>query len=257
MHWFAIIMLGQAFSFGDIAFTKKASSIIDGATVVSNAWAHFTADDGFLTDSFNNPVGNDTAPGRWQDRNNSVLDFLTFFGSERYYLTNGLGEVRFSDAANQERNANKAASTVTNAQPLTLVTLVKLTAVNQQGGNTQVWIDSGTGNSEQVFIACVGSDWVAHAGSSITSSGGVAADTWYYHTFVVDGASSLLRVNGTQVASGNAGGNKLQGLRLGQNGTAGNFGLIGRMREAIVFTNRLTADQIIAVERWLTNKYSL
>lgn len=235
----------------------RRSATETGDSIISNAWAHFTADSGFVTDSFDVPVGNDTGPGRWQDKNNSVLDFLQFVGNERYFITNGLGEVRFSDAANQDRNANKVSSTITNAQPLTLVTLVKLDALNQQGGNTQVWIDSGSGNTEQMFIACVGSDWVAHAGSSITSSGGVNSGVWYYHVFVADGANSLLRVNGVQVASGNAGGNKLQSLRLGQNGTTGNFGLIGRMREAIVFTNRLSAAQILLVEGWLVSKYGL
>lgn len=87
-------------------------------------------------------------------------------------------------------------------------------------------------------------------GSSLTPS----SNTWYYGTAQFNGSNSFLRINGSQILSGNAGSNSwIKGIRLGASTTGSCHD--SDYAEVLVYSSALTAAEIAIVESYLSKKW--
>jgi len=76
------------------------------------------------------------------------------------------------------------------------------------------------------------------------------------YTGVYDGGSSLLRENGSQTASGNAGSESFDGLRIGD--STSNVGPSdGQFGELVVYDDRLSAADISSEEQRMADKFGI
>lgn len=104
----------------------------------------------------------------------------------------------------------------------------------------------GNGNTEA---------WRAYAGSSI--EGGAPRSTDFVILIaVIDGASSILRRNGTQIASGDVGSDDMGGIRLASDADAATW-MNGDIAEVVVCESRLSDSQIQDQEQRLSDKWGI
>lgn len=88
--------------------------------------------------------------------------------------------------------------------------------------------------------------------STTTSS---AATTAYIVTCDFNGASSTLRVNGAQAASGTVGTNNTNAIRLGRNPATSYAG--GKLAEVVIVSGALTAQQVSDWEAYASAKWGI
>lgn len=87
------------------------------------------------------------------------------------------------------------------------------------------------------------------AGSAITSGSGTLGSICVVSA-VFNGASSVVRINGVQVASGNAGAATMQGITIGASSSGASGFLIGSVGD-IAICSSLSAAQLAASERYV------
>ena len=100
------------------------------------------------------------------------------------------------------------------------------------------------------------------AGTAViqAGSGTQAYNAWAVVAATFSGASSVLRADGAQIATGNVGANNITALSLGDrfsslplSGTPFN----GPWGEFLIYTGSITTAQIQRIERYLANKWSV
>ena len=91
---------------------------------------------------------------------------------------------------------------------------------------------------------------------AISAANPYAAGTYYGTTVVANGASSIIRTNGTVFASGNIGSSTPAGLTLGASG-AGSRPSNTEIVEVIILPGVASQATIDAIEQYLRNRYSL
>lgn len=139
----------------------------------------------------------------------------------------------------------------TKAQPITIAIVGAATSFPIS--NTQiVGNDAITPN---IFASPTsGRVWRSYAGIELVSA--TPTDTnWHYFTATYNGASSVLRLDGTQIASGNTGTNGYSNKRLligADNSTAYWSGYVA---EVVVYDFILTTDQRTILESYLATKW--
>ena len=136
--------------------------------------------------------------------------------------------------------------------------------------NTFFFVSTSTTDSGQYFDGASGNEGYGRntmatgGGAPVLYAGAELAIPSYpfgaycVNTAVFNGASSLVRVNGSQLAAGDVGSQDLQGLSLSTNtmGEAGaSFYLSGSIAEILVYDAALSTSDIQAVEGYLNNKY--
>lgn len=115
------------------------------------------------------------------------------------------------------------------------------------------WNSSGTiGDNGRLFM---------FASAAVDAPvGETAYNEWAVVTAVFNGASSVLRANGSQVASGNPGANAIGSLTLGSrfntSGAPATF-FEGPWGTFLVYSNVLSASEIIQVERYLARLWGV
>jgi len=113
---------------------------------------------------------------------------------------------------------------------------------------------SASGGSEHIFQGHVnGTDRIT-AGTIL--SDGASDQNPHLFTLIFDGLNSVIRKDGSQVASGNAGANGLDGFRLGDSGvfTTNTNSLIG---EVLPCSERLSQSEIDSQEQRIADKYGI
>lgn len=99
--------------------------------------------------------------------------------------------------------------------------------------------------------------WWVKGTSSMTGAGVTAPDlSSFCATTILNGSSSILRVNGIQQLSGNAG--TTTGDRIGissHNGTDSSYGIDGFVAEVVIVPNALTGADLINLETYLKSKW--
>lgn len=98
------------------------------------------------------------------------------------------------------------------------------------------------------------------AGSVIQPASGTQAyNDWAVVSAVFDGSSSVLRANGSQVASGNSGATNITALRLGERflTVAGATPFNGPWGQFLIYSRALGTDQLLAVERYLASQFEV
>ena len=129
------------------------------------------------------------------------------------------------------------------------------------------YICDGSTSNTRVAIAWNGSATNADngrpflfAGSVVQPSAGATAyNAWSVVSAVFNGASSRLRANGAQAATGNVGATNIAALNLGERFQ--NFSNVtqfnGPWGEFLIYSAALTDAQCLAVERYLGNRFAV
>jgi len=94
------------------------------------------------------------------------------------------------------------------------------------------------------------------AGSILSSSGTVAAG-WHIFTCIFDGASSVLRIDGVQVAAGDIGSASLVGFSLAGYQPDGNLHWRDYFGEAVVFSGHHDATHISNMENYCSTNWGI
>jgi hypothetical protein len=150
--------------------------------------------------------------------------------------------VRFASASSQWMLATIPNTT----QPITVVAVLKVTGGNRFfGAGAGGSVRFGAGGTPQIF-----------AGGSITGALSMST-TFHYVTYVLNGASSLIRVDGVQDVTGDAGANSPgTSMALASEGDAAQF-WDGDMGELLVYADaKVLADQQ-ALEGYLKTGWGL
>ena len=141
------------------------------------------------------------------------------------------------------------------SQPYTVFAVVK-------GGDTNdeeaIWSShSGTAGSDRAALDIrYGDDeYLLFAGETV--SGGTPDTNYHIVTSVVDGSNSLVRVDGTEITSGDAGNFDLDGLMVGDTYTTVDRHLDGDLAELPLYPDRRTSQQIDDVEGALSDIYGI
>jgi hypothetical protein len=138
-----------------------------------------------------------------------------------------------------------------NAQPNTLVFIVKLNSV--AGAMNLV---DGIVNTARHTIATYGAPYQWHLDTS-ASIGGGTPDTTAPHIVrgIIDGANSQLWVDGTMVASGDAGNHALTGLVVGAEYWLGGNMMNGEWGELLTYEGRIEGSAWATLETYLLDKW--
>lgn len=167
-------------------------------------------------------------------------------------VQNGLPIVRFDRALSQ--GLQTSSYTLTSV-PVTLVTAIHPTDPN--GGAYQYYFSSYYyyDTTKQIYGLTNANDLRVYAGLNLID--GVLAPEFQIISFVIDGANSLLRINGNQVASGDAGTNFMgQYFRVGDPQTISREGSMD-LGEFLLYYKGLTTAELEEAETYLANKWSV
>jgi len=124
---------------------------------------------------------------------------------------------------------------------------------SQDAGGSDVLIDSGTA-SPRTFFRTFLNQYQLSAGTGL--SGGVPNTNPHIHMFVANSTSSVIEIDGSNVASGNAGTNGMDGATIGGAYSVGSY-WDGAIAEVIIVDGTLTAEQIADTEQYLANKWGI
>lgn len=192
----------------------------------------------------------DTGVSVWADKSGNGRNASQSTGNNQPIYTaagpNGKNVLTFDGT-----NDTMTTASFTQNQPSTI--FIAAQVLNTSGSASIV---DGFGLNRAGIFRRVTNNWAAFAGAELVGS--TSTDTnWHTFSAVFNTTSSLLRVDGTQIASGNAGSqNVTSGLAVGTyNGTGSH--LNGRVAEVLFYAGVLTASQIAAVENYLQNKWGL
>lgn len=185
----------------------------------------------------------------WSDSsgNNNTLTAVT--ATKPVYKTsivNGKPVVRFAN-----NNDNLKTGNLTQAQPYTYIIVLSQSGTT----NTHALCQNVTTGSCLLAITATTSLTRMNAGTGVseaTSSG----SAWRIITAVYNGASSVGRVNGTQVIASNVGANGYSAAPFGLS-AANPTGLNGDIAEVAFFAGAISDNDRLAVEAYLSTKYSI
>ncbi len=149
---------------------------------------------------------------------------------------------------------NLKAALWTQPQPVTMFAVVRNS--ENSGANRQI---IGNTNSISPVFYKSGNVWHLYSASELASS--VSVDnSWHYLSGVVNSGSSVLRLDGTQIAAGNTGSNSWNNssIAIGNSPDAGNgFGWIGDIAEVFIYSRVLSTSEITQVESYLNSRWFL
>ena len=103
-----------------------------------------------------------------------------------------------------------------------------------------------------------GEGWSIKGSVTLSQSSAITLGAPYLTTAVLNGASSLLRVNRTQVISGDAGTYTGDRILLASAGVAGSaYGIDGQIGEVVVVSGALTGTDLSSLEAYLSAKWGI
>ena len=156
---------------------------------------------------------------------------------------NGRSVVTF--AGNPERMLT---TSFTQNQPSTMFVVARWTA---ETALNRMAVTATSTNGAAVYRRSTG-NWGMFAGTELFS--GTTDTNWHVVAATFNTTSSVLRVDASQLTSGNAGSlNVTQGLTIGSDTSSG-F-LIGSIAEIIFYGGALSASSVSAVEKYLQKKW--
>lgn len=148
-------------------------------------------------------------------------------------------------------NDKLKAAAFTLVQPNTLFLVAKHLSTP---GATEVWCDGNTANTGALQVT---SGLVLQYNAGATVSGGsIAANGWNLVSANFNGASSKLRQDGVNTASGNPGAGNLGGFVLGCDGGSANFADV-EIAEAVLYSGTLTDQDIASITSYLAARYAI
>lgn len=210
----------------------------------------FAGNNGVWQDDGTTPCTDGTEVYRWDDKSSNLRHvYQVSAGSRPTFRANfkaSKGAIEFGGAA----WLDNAFGTL--AQPVTIY-LVLHTASGS--GVYQGWSDSTNAGARVILYKLNTDKPTLAAATDISDTASVATSTFYIFTGQANGASSFLRKNGTQVASGNAGTQGLTGLLLGNLQTHIHGGVA--LCEVIIYGAAHDATQMSNVEGTLNTSWTV
>lgn len=142
-------------------------------------------------------------------------------------------------------------ATFTLSQPVRIFCVGNFRATGTQ---TQLF-DGNATNSMRLYVSGV-NQLALFAGATLSAT--VASITgWFVYECVFNGASSSLIIDGTTLASGNAGSNVAGGLRLAVLGTGNSNFTNCQIAEVVLYSRAITAGEASSVRSYLGGKYAI
>lgn len=197
----------------------------------------------YAADQITSPPASGSALTAWNDLSGNGYTASQATGADQptydTNVQNSLPAVLFNGSSDVLK-----ATIASLSQPFTIFAVVQTSSASvnltyiSDGGNVRL------GDGDKSYVYAGGTPLI---GSAITS--------WKYVTVQVDGASSYIRDNGTQTASGNPGSTAWgTALYLGANGSSSLFwnGYIG---EILVYPSALSSGDVSTVETYLYDKW--
>lgn len=193
-----------------------------------------------------------TAVASWPNLNGGVDLAQATSGDRPTYRTgrqNGKPAVAWPTSAGGTVHLLSTAF-ATQAQPVTFVGILKPSDISNMeffhwGGTAEMYIESSKWNS-----------WTG--ASSIASAGAPTPNAWVVWTFVVNGASSAMYINGTQVATGNAGSLSLgTTLNFGRHASTAGRNWRGDIGEFIVYTDAADATKRAQIHSYVQDYWGI
>jgi len=139
------------------------------------------------------------------------------------------------------------------SQPHEIFVLAELDTNNTTTFNYLFGSGSGIGQAEDIAFRTDSSEWFVFAGNLINGSNNTGANIL---SFVADGSNSILREDGSQTASGNAGGREMDLIGLGGRFRDGDRYFPGKIGEVLIYVNR-DDQRRPDVESYLANKWGV
>jgi len=230
-------------------------------TVLSWTPASVATDFWFDADNAGSITASGGAVSQWNDLS----------GNARH-ATQATGGLKFTDTASVQNskhgllsvNANGTFMTTagfTVSQPFMIFAAVKMVTITTGSGFPFLCDCSTTGaGGRPIVFTCRGDNTsrpALYAGADLFATSGLLIPTNpYYFTCVFNGASSVMRENGVQIASGGAGALGVTGLIISANSGANTDSLNGYYLELFCISGTSGTD-ITNAEAYLASKWSI
>lgn len=207
-----------------------------------------TPEAGVFKDAGVTAAANTDTVQQWNDQSGNGYNLTQATAGKRPTLLTGIRNgkpvIRFDGVDDAI-----AAVATTLPQPMTIFLVGK----NTLG----TFFDSGDVSANRLIIDKNGgsSIWRFYASTNIT--GGTADTNYHVFTAVANGASSLLEVDTTQVASGNPGASSFTIINLGSLQGGVNVPLTGDIAEILIYNSALSSTNRQLVKTYLNNRYTI
>ena len=167
--------------------------------------------------------------------------------------TNGHPEIKFDGSDTSLLKATFTQGDL--AQANTIFTVAKLDVVADI--NRKIY-DGGTSSVKRnmLFLSTDGSGEFGFFADDVVSTGVTATTDKNLFSALYDGASSELFINGSSAASGDVGDYPMDGIRIGENFSAGANNWLGQIQEIIVYNANQSAKRS-ALETNINSHYSI
>lgn len=244
IHWSGRVML--------LSVTNHTTNVVAGGGVVDtpddvsglNLWLN--------NDYLTNYVYSNSITA-WNDSSGSSQHVTNTSSYGPILLTNVIGSK--SAAGFIYAGSSLSNSVLTIPQPFTVFVLAYL----QSGSSSSPPLfDSGTGATHKpvLYFLSTSERLVQDAGTSVTNANAVPVGQWILYSSVWNGANSYVRTNASVAISGNVGTMGITNIVIGNlNGGARTPSTY--VAEVIAYTNALSTNEIISIEKYVTNKFGI
>jgi hypothetical protein len=193
----------------------------------------------------------------WSDRSGNGRDLTAFDGASaptyRAGAINGRAAIEFNGSNSLMKTYG---STFTINQPDTFFIVYR--QLDTSPGDFV--FDSRDSSARQIFGQNTSGKLDEYANNPISAPATIPFAGYQIWSGTFNGASSSLWQNGTQVASGNAGGSGLAGFSVGALSTSNQYGYSythSQIAEILFYSSALSDSDRAAVTNWLKNRYAL
>lgn len=242
-----------------VAWTP-ASPTTDGG-VSAEHW--YRSDDAYQDAARTTPVASDgDVVGNWTDLTANADHVSQATTGNKPTWQNGVGDqlnghpvILFDGIDDYLRGAFTTGGAL--SQPFTVFIVAKLDALAVNDGSNRFVFDGDDGVNRALggTNATPNPDtWRISAGASV--NGSASDSNWNMWLCLFNGASSQFWHNGISEASGNAGGNVIDGLTMG-NGATGGVPWLGPVIECVIYDSNLSNADKNEVGNYLATRYGL
>lgn len=201
---------------------------------------------------------------KWEDQSGNGYDVVQATAGDRPAFSatesgiNSLPAVDFGGpgAAEQEFMAS-ANGAFTLAQPYVVFAVFKRDSIVGASPCSRLYAEYG-GVDGTYYVNASGKSCIK-SGTELAATADATTESWHVHSALYNGAASKLWLDGTELASGNAGTNAMtDGIRVGHSlGSNVSYYFDGQLAELIIYNRNLSSIERKHVEDYLGEKYGI